>query len=105
MDTPETTERTLCSVLAGEGAVLAKACTTALLNARKLKVLSQLPDGLEDRLTSSKGARIATCSKEMAMRDIAGLVVLNILSKGPTGGRSTCNSLVFGAGLAEIVGS
>ena len=79
-------------------AVLAKAQfwqrhATAQLNARQVKVLNQLLDGLEGKLTSSTWARIAKCSQDTAMRDIAGLVALGILSKGPAGGRSTCYAL------------
>lgn len=80
-------------------AVLAKAQfwqqhATAQLNARQVKVLNQLLDGLEGKLTSSKWARLAKCSQDTAMRDIAGLVALSILSKGPAGGRSTCYALM-----------
>ncbi len=67
---------------------------TEQLNARQVKVLNHLLDGLEGKLTSSKWARIGKCSQDTAMRDIMGLVELKILSKGPAGGRSTSYVLI-----------
>ncbi len=61
----------------------------AQLNGRQIKVLNLLLDGFEGKLTSSKWARIGKCSQDTAIRDIVALVEMNILSKGPAGGRST----------------
>jgi len=40
-------------------------------------------------MTSSKWAKIAGCSQDSANRDIAALLDLELLKKGPAGGRST----------------
>jgi Fic family protein len=53
--------------------------------------------GFEGKLTSSKWAKIAKCSQDTAGRDIAGLLELGILRKGPAGGRSTSYELDIGA--------
>ncbi len=62
---------------------------TAQLNGRQIKVLNHLLDGFEGKLTSSKWARIGKCSQDTAIRDIVALMEMNILRKGPSGGRST----------------
>jgi len=62
---------------------------TTQLNGRQIKVLNQLLDGFEGRLTSSKWARIGKCSQDTAIRDIVALMEMHILTKGPAGGRST----------------
>lgn len=76
------------------GVVLAKArfwqrYATAQLNARQIKVLNQMLDGLEGKLTSSKWAKLGKCSQDTAIRDINALVELDILRREPAGGRST----------------
>jgi Fic family protein len=60
-----------------------------LLNERKKKLLNTLLDGFDGKLTSSKWAKIAQCSKDTAIRDINDLIVKNILQKEAAGGRST----------------
>lgn len=65
----------------------------AQLNGRQIKVLNQLLDGFEGKLTSSKWAKIGKCSQDTAIRDIVALIEMNILSKGPAGGRSTSYAL------------
>jgi Fic family protein len=46
-------------------------------------------DGFEGKLTSSKWAKIAKCSKDSAVRDINDLIEKGILQKEAAGGRST----------------
>ncbi|TXT58762.1 MAG: hypothetical protein BAJALOKI3v1_1220005 [Promethearchaeota archaeon] len=46
-------------------------------------------DGFEGKLTSSKWAKIAKCSKDTAIRDINDLISKDILKKEEGGGRST----------------
>lgn len=64
------------------------------LNERQRAILNRLLDGgFEGKLTSSKWAKLAKCSHDTALRDIAALVEFGILSKDPAGGRSTSYSL------------
>jgi len=67
---------------------------SAPLNARQVDILNRLLDGFKGKLTSSKWAKLAKCSQDTANRDIASLVDLAILRKGPGGGRSTHYELV-----------
>jgi Fic family protein len=60
-----------------------------LINERQKKLLSKTLDGFEGKLTSSKWARIAKCSKDTAIRDINDLITKDILKKEEAGGRST----------------
>jgi Fic family protein len=64
------------------------------LNERQISMLNRLLDGFEGKLTSSRWAKITKCSQDTASRDIADLVVRNILVKEAAGGRSTSYSLV-----------
>ncbi len=64
------------------------------LNARQKKMINQLLDGFDGKLTSSKWAKICKVSQDTASRDIEGLVNASILFKSPEGGRSTSYSLV-----------
>jgi len=80
------------------GSVLAKARFWEMhagrsFNERQRKILNQLMDGFEGKLTSSKWARIAKISQDTAGRDIDDLVRRGILVKGAAGGRSTSYSL------------
>ena len=50
--------------------------------------------GFDGKLTSSKWAKIAKCSKDTAIRDINDLINKNILRKEAAGGRSTHYELV-----------
>jgi Fic family protein len=59
------------------------------MNERQKKLLSKILDGFEGKLTSSKWAKIAKCSKDTAIRDINDLISKNILQKEEAGGRST----------------
>ncbi len=63
------------------------------LNVRQVKVLNRVLDGFEGKLTSSKWAAIAKCSRDTALRDINDLVERGVLRKAVGGGRSTSNEL------------
>jgi Fic family protein len=60
-----------------------------IINDRQKKLLNKLLDGFDGKLTSSKWAKIAKCSKDTAIRDINDLIDKNILQKEAAGGRST----------------
>jgi Fic family protein len=80
------------------GTVLAKArfwesLGDSDLNERQRLVLNRLLDGFEAKLTTSKWAKLATCSHDTALRDIAALVKGGILVRNPQGGRSTSYAL------------
>lgn len=60
-----------------------------LINERQKKLLNKLLDGFDGKLTSSKWAKIAKCSKDTAIRDINDLIDKDILQKESAGGRST----------------
>lgn len=59
------------------------------LNARQVKLLNQLLDGFDGKLTSSKWAAIAKCSADTALRDINDLLARGVLRKTEAGGRSS----------------
>jgi Fic family protein len=65
------------------------------LNPRQINVLNRMLDGFDAKLTSSKWAKLAKCSQDTAGRDIAALIELGILRKGPAGGRSSSYELVI----------
>ena len=66
---------------------------TVAFNERQRKIVNQLLNGFEGKLTSSKWAKLAKCSQDTALRDIEDLVRKGILEKDPAGGRSTSYSL------------
>ncbi|MCY3733650.1 MAG: Fic family protein [Chloroflexi bacterium] len=87
------------TVLAG---VLAKArfwehAGGLALNERQRLVLNRLLDGFEGKLTTSKWAKLAKCSQDTALRDIAFLVDHGVLTRNPGGGRSTSYDLLMDA--------
>lgn len=90
-----TTEQTLAKVLAKAHFWERHASVT--LNARQQKLLHQLLDGFEGKLTSTKWAAIAKCSQDTATRDIQALLDAGILVKEAAGGRSTSYRLADGA--------
>lgn len=59
------------------------------INERQKNLLNKLLDGFDGKLTSSKWAKIAKCSKDTAIRDINDLIDKNMLQKEAAGGRST----------------
>lgn len=67
--------------------------STTELNERQRDMLNRLLEGFEGKLTSSKWAKIETCSPDTALRDIGDLVERRILKKDAAGGRSTNYSL------------
>lgn len=78
--------------------VLNKACfwqrwAAMPLNARQVKLLNRLLDGIDSKLTSSKWASMAKCSPDSALRDINELLARGVLRKSAAGGRSTCYEL------------
>jgi len=64
------------------------------INDRQRKLLNKLMDEFEGKLTSSKWAIIAKCSKDSAVRDINDLIEKGILQKKAAGGRSTNYELI-----------
>jgi Fic family protein len=60
-----------------------------IINERQSFLINKLLDGFDGKLTSSKWAKIAKCSKDTAIRDINDLINKNILRKEAAGGRST----------------
>ncbi|HXJ95602.1 MAG TPA: Fic family protein [Terriglobia bacterium] len=80
-------------------AVLRKACfwearAGMAFNDRQRKIVNQLLNGFEGKLTSSKWAKLGKCSHDTALRDIEDLARKGVLAKGAAGGRSTSYSLV-----------
>ena len=63
------------------------------INERQRLVLNRLLDGFEGNLTTSKWAKIAKCSSDTALRDVAELIDRGILLRNPAGGRSTSYAL------------
>src|SRR5580658_4955237 len=61
----------------------------AAFNERQRKIVNQMLNGFEGKLTSSKWAKLAKCSHDTALRDIEDLVRRGVLKKGEAGGRST----------------
>jgi Fic family protein len=64
------------------------------LNERQAKLVNQLLDGFDGKLTSSTWAAIAKCSPDTALRDITDLLARGILRKLDAGGRSTGYELI-----------
>ena len=65
-----------------------------VINERQKKILNKLMDGFDGKLTSSKWAKIAKCSKDSAVRDINDLIEKGILKREAAGGRSTNYELI-----------
>jgi Fic family protein len=74
----------------------------APFNGRQRDMVNRLLEGFEGKLTSSKWAKIETCSQDTALRDIDDLVTRGVLSKDPAGGRSTSYSLVIPEAGADV---
>jgi len=64
------------------------------MNERQKTLLNKLLDGFEGKLTSSKWAKIAKCSKDTATRDINDLIKKEVLKKEDAGGRNTNYELI-----------
>jgi len=67
---------------------------TTSFNERQRKLVNKMLDGIDGKMTSSKWAKMAKCSKDSAVRDINELIDLGILTKEAAGGRSTNYELV-----------
>lgn len=65
-----------------------------VINDRQKIILNKLMDGFDGKLTSSKWAKIAICSKDSAVRDINDLIKKGILRREAAGGRSTNYELI-----------
>ncbi len=63
------------------------------LNDRQRLVVNRLLDGFEGKFTTSKWAKLAKCSQDTALRDIAFLIDHGVLVRNPGGGRSTSYGL------------
>jgi Fic family protein len=87
----EGTEKTLATVL--HKAQFWQKHAAVNMNDRQRLLLNKMLDGFDGKLTSSKWAKIATCSQDTAIRDIQDLVAHGVLQKDPGGGRSTSYSL------------
>ena len=79
-------EGTLAAVL--RKAQVWKRIGAAPVNERQRKVINRLLDGLEEKLTTSKYARLTACSSDTALRDIQALVAQGLLARNDGGGRS-----------------
>jgi Fic family protein len=66
---------------------------SSALNARQSLILNRLLDGFEGKLTTQKWAKLAKCSHDTSLRDIADLIERGILLKDESEGRSTSYSL------------
>lgn len=86
--TSETVRRTL------EKAVYWDKFRDIKVNERQRKVINRLWDGFEGKLTSSKWAKICSCSQDTALRDINDLISKGMLRDSGEGGRSTNYILV-----------
>lgn len=60
---------------------------------RQRRIVNQLLNGFEGKLTSSKWAKLSKCSQDTALRDIEDLVQKGVLMKDAAGGRSTSYSI------------
>jgi Fic family protein len=58
------------------------------INERQRKVLNRLWDGFDGKLSSSKWAKICSCSQDTASRDISDLISKGMLLNSGEGGRS-----------------
>ncbi|MGA3053318.1 MAG: Fic family protein [Candidatus Korobacteraceae bacterium] len=67
--------------------------TEMAFNDRQRKIVNQLLNGFEGKLTTAKWAKLAKCSHDTALRDIEDLIRKGVLGKDAAGGRSTSYSL------------
>lgn len=58
------------------------------INERQRKVINRLWDGFEGKLTSSKWAKMCSCSQDTALRDINDLISKGMLCNSGEGGRN-----------------
>ena len=92
--------RAVAGAEAGLSSVLRKAKVWEQINSqspvneRQRKVINQLLDGFEGKLSTSKYARLAKCSADTALRDIKVLLDRGILIQEKGGGRNTSYRLI-----------
>jgi len=89
----ESTEATLSAVM--QKAKFWETVSEIRLNERQKLMLNKLLNGFTGKLTTSKWGKIAKCSHDTALRDIADLIEKGILVKEEGGGRSTSYQLAF----------
>lgn len=65
----------------------------AMFNERQRAMINRLLNGFIGKLTTSKWAKLASCSQDTALRDIDDLVRRGVLVKDAGGGRATSYSL------------
>ncbi|MCM1519762.1 MAG: Fic family protein [Lachnoclostridium sp.] len=58
------------------------------INERQRKIINRLWDGFDGKLTSSKWAKVCSCSQDTALRDINDLIAKGMLRNSGEGGRS-----------------
>lgn len=58
------------------------------INERQRKIINRLWDGMEGKLTSSKWAKMCSCSQDTALRDINDLISKGMLRNSGEGGRN-----------------
>ena len=63
------------------------------VNNRQRRMINQLIDGFEGKLTTKKWASITKCSHDTALRDINELISNGVLLRNKAGGRSTSYDL------------
>ena len=63
------------------------------INDRQRRMINQLLDGFEGKLTTAKWAKITKCSHDTALRDINELISNGVLLRSEAGGRSTSYDL------------
>jgi Fic family protein len=61
---------------------------------RQKRIINQLLDGFEGKLTTEKWAKLAKISHDTALRDIQHLIAKGILRQEESGGRSTAYALI-----------
>ncbi len=61
---------------------------------RQKKIINQLLDGFEGKLTTEKWGKLAKISHDTALRDIQDLITKRILKQEESGGRSTAYALI-----------
>lgn len=66
-------------------------------NARQIKVIERLFGNFFGNLTTSKWAKLTSCSQDTALRDIQDLINKKVLKKSDSGGRSTKYELIKSA--------
>jgi Fic family protein len=64
------------------------------ISERQRKIINELLDGFEGKLTTEKWGKLAKISHDTALRDIQDLITKGILKQEESGGRSTAYVLI-----------